>query len=317
MIMYPLLELSQVTLNLELVQRLPRQLAYFHLALPIAQDEDYITVALAQPDHRTVVQMLETVLGMRITPVRADGDAIQQALDQVWQSEVEKEASTVMFWSDTSEQLNTARQYAGMIAPLLGLTVLDEVLPPDALGQLLQHSQTARPALLVVSVQNSETLSELLNSATVSLLLLRGATPVPRQILHILRGHTSDRRVLDWLIPIAHACQSKVTLLTAAPPTVTDYRQGNPLANNLADMLSGEHEHGLQLKEFGQILTGTNVQGRIKIKQGTLDEVMVSELLDSSPYELVAIAAKTYGSFVHNVLSQLENNHSIFLVIKA
>lgn len=315
--MYPLLELSQVTLNRELVQRLPRQIAYFHLALPIAQDEDYITVAMAQPDHRTVVQMLGTVLGMRITPVRADGDAIQQALDQVWQAEVEKEASTVMFWSDTPEQLTTARQYAEQIAPVLGLTVLPEALPPDALGQLLQNSQTARPALLVVSVQNSETLSELLNSATVSLLLLRGATPPPRQILHILRGHTSDRRVLDLLIPIAHTYESKVTLLTAAPPTVTDYRQGNPLANNLADVLSGQHQHGIQLKEFGQILTGLNVEGRIKIMQGTLEEVMVSELADNNTYQLVAIAAKTYGSFVHNVLRQLENNHSIFLVIKA
>jgi hypothetical protein len=55
--MYPLLALADISIDPELARRLPRRLAYYHLALPIAQDEDDITLAMAYPENRRVVDV--------------------------------------------------------------------------------------------------------------------------------------------------------------------------------------------------------------------------------------------------------------------
>jgi len=306
--MYPLLSLSQITLNTQLARRLPRRLAYYHLALPIAYDEDHIAVAMAHPDNQAVVKVLEAVLGASVTPVRSAAEEIKRSLDYVWQEDSEAGASTLLYWTDKPECEANVRSYAAEIAAALSLNCEDT--QPESMTALLQRSQEVRPALIVCCVADSQLLAQLVNRSTASILLVREAQTLPRNILHVLRGHTPDRRVLDWVIPIAHRDSAPVTLLAAATPS---YGQGSPLLSDFANLLSPNHS--AHLTEYGQVLASVNVTGRVKIRQGVLEDVIVSELSERS-YDMVAIAAEAYGDFVYRVLQRLNGNACAFLVIK-
>jgi hypothetical protein len=57
--MYPNVSLDDFPLDEALARRLSRQLAYYHLALPIGIDDEGITIAMAQPDNvkaREIIQ---------------------------------------------------------------------------------------------------------------------------------------------------------------------------------------------------------------------------------------------------------------------
>lgn len=307
--MYPLLSLSQITLNSQLARRLPRRLAYYHLALPIAYDEDYIAVAMAHPDNQTVVKVLEAVLGAAITPVRSDAEEIKRSLDYVWQEDNEAAISSVLFWTDKPECEANLRCYAVEIAAALSLNCGEEA-QPESMAALLQRAQEVRPALIVCCVADSQLLAQLVNRSTASILLVREAQNLPKNILHVLRGHTPDRRVLDWVIPIAHHDDAPVTLLTAAS---SSYGQGSPLLSDFANLLFPNHS--THLTEYGQVLASVNINGRLKIRQGILEDAIVNELSERS-YDMVAIAVEAYGDFVYRVLQRLNGNPCAFLIIK-
>jgi hypothetical protein len=311
--MFPLLPLTGVSPDVELARRLPRRLAYYHLALPIAQDEDHITVAMAYPDKAQVISVLETVLGMKVMPVRSDPGEIRAALDLIWQDAGEARALTLLAWSDTVEDQERLRDYALGIAPAFGLACDRTGIDAISLDDLLLAAQKINPALIVAAVNDPPTLESLLHRAATPVLLMRGSPKFPGKILHILRGHTPDRYALDWIIPLAHHFSASVTLLAAATSAVTDYRQGSPLISDFANLLLPNHP--TRLAEFGQVLASVGLKGKLKIRQGLLDMVVMSEIT-AQPYDFVAIATEAYGDFVYRVLQRLPDISASFLIIK-
>lgn len=310
--MFPMLPLSQVQPDLELARRLPQRLAYYHLALPIAQDEMHITVAMAFPD-KGMVMMLETVLGMSVMPVRSDPKEIRALLDVIWQDKAETRIAKVLAWSDLAQQQQKVREYALHIAPAWGLQCDETAIDTIALDDLLRAAEKINPALIVAAVSDIEQLQELLRRSSAPVLVLRGEVQTPDRILHILRGHTSDRHVLDRVIPLAHHFSASVTLLTAAASAVADYRHGNLLSSDFAHLLL--QNHPVLLTEYGQVLASANIKGNLKIRQGLLESVIADEF-KYHPYDLIAIAAKAYGDFVYRVMQNLSGISTAFLIVK-
>jgi hypothetical protein len=108
---YPLLSLSQISIDPELARRLSRRFAYYHLVLPIAQDEDKITVAMAHPDNQRVVEVISATMGTAITPVRSRPDDIRRLLDAIWDYEGESGQSGLMYWTADSDRWPDLQQY--------------------------------------------------------------------------------------------------------------------------------------------------------------------------------------------------------------
>jgi hypothetical protein len=79
----PFLSLGDVVIDEGVARRLPRHLALYHRALPIAQD-DAITIVMAHPDNRAVIDVLRSVLGADVVVVRGDEREIQAALDRIY-----------------------------------------------------------------------------------------------------------------------------------------------------------------------------------------------------------------------------------------
>lgn len=308
--MYPLLSLSQISIDPELARRLPRRLAYYHLALPIAQDEEYITLAMAYPDNHRVVEVIQNALGTTVAPVRSHAHDIRRILDTVWANEGETRQSGLMGWTANPDDKIALATYIQSLKAVLSL----EETPPisqDALVDFIAQVNAVRPMLAVCVAANSELCRTLISGISTSLLLLRGSFTLPQTILHALRGHTPDQRALDWVIPLAQYFEAQITLLAAANSLTAP--QGSPLMSDMARLILPEHP--AQVVEYGKMLASMNLHGRIRVADGLLEDVLV-QTLEVEPYDLVAIATENNGKFVQSVLARLHDNTSAFLVIK-
>src|SRR4051794_35746350 len=98
---YPYLSLNRVTVDPDLARRLPRRLAYYHLALPLAEDADELTVVMAHPENQAVVTMLEMLLSAKIVPVLGAAGEIKGALDGVWRHDPDTSVLRIVSWGST------------------------------------------------------------------------------------------------------------------------------------------------------------------------------------------------------------------------
>ncbi|MCI0555032.1 MAG: hypothetical protein L0287_29135 [Anaerolineae bacterium] len=307
--MYPLLSLSEIEIDSELARRLPRRLAYYHLALPIAEDDDLITVAMAYPDNRRVEEVIRAALGTAIIPVRSHADEIRRLLDAVWLPQDEIERTDLVCWTDIAARQPDIDGFGQEIATALSLTL--NVAHESCLEDFVECVRETRPALVVCETTDPKTLEDLLTKLSTSILLLRGTSAPPKRILHVLRGHTPDKRALDWVIPIAQHYDARITLLAAA--TSVETQRGSPLMSDFASLILPEHP--AHVVEYGQMLASMNLHGRIKFAEGQLEQVLVSELT-TVPYDLVAIATEVNGEVIHRVIQHVGNINSSFLIIK-
>ncbi len=308
--MYPLLSLSQITIDMELARRLPRRLAYYHLALPIAQDEENITLAMAYPENRRVVDVIQTALGIPVTLVRSHPDDIRRALDNIWANEHETYQAALMGWAATPDDQSALEDCVQSLTRALSLQEnisLSHASPSAFIAQV----NDAHPALVVCAVNDLALCHVFISGISTSLLLVRGTFAPPRTMLLALRGHTADQRALDWVIPLAQYYDAHITLLAAANPIHP--RQDSPLMSDIARLILPEHP--AHVIEYGQMLASMNLRGRIKVSDGLLEDAMAQTLNDGQ-YDVVVIATEHKGSFVQNALTQLNTHSTHFLVIK-
>lgn len=310
--MFPLLSLASFQLESALARRLPKRLAYYHLALPIAEDEDGITVAMAAPDHHMVVKTLETVLGMPVVPVRAHPQEIHQLLNQVWLQEAEGSQSGVLSWTLEPTDAHALSDYARTVAQIFDISHLNENASFMAFSDLMEGLLEFQPKLLVTNVRDTEMLSHILKRTSTSLLLLPDKPEPPRRILHILRGNTPDRLALNWVVPIAQASDATVTLFTAGGLSASASTMDNPLDNTLLRLLLGASS--LPLAEYGQVLNSMNIPGRIRVKQGTLENTVMDEISETPSYDLIAIAAESYGAFALRICERVGQLAAVLII---
>jgi hypothetical protein len=306
--MYPLLSLSQINIDPELARRLPRRLAYYHLALPIAQDDDNITVAMAHPDNQRVIEVIHSAIGTPITPVRSHADDIRRCLDSIWQQDDPKQTG-LMYWANVPIKETCSSSYVQDIAAALSLKYATSQIPD--LEQFIEKVREARPALVVCETSDSKILADLLTQLTTSILLLRSSSKKPKHILLVLRGHTPDKHALDWVIPITQYHNMQLTLLVTAN-SVENHR-GNPLISDFANLILPGHS--AQAVEHGEMLASMNVGGRIKFAEGQLEHILTAEI-SSASYDLVAIATEVNGELIQRVIQRVAHNETSFLIIK-
>ena len=113
---YPFLSLSRVTVDPALARQLPRRLAYYYLALPLARDDDQLTLVMAHPDNQAAVAVLQAVLGERIVPIQGSAREIRAALDTVWAGAAEAEALHILCWSADQERATVVTEIASLVA---------------------------------------------------------------------------------------------------------------------------------------------------------------------------------------------------------
>lgn len=290
----PYISLTHVTLNPELVRRLPRRLAYYHLALPVAEDGGTITIALAHADHQAVVPLLRQILRAEVISVRADEAEIQAALDLIWRkvdldSGSPGPARRLALWPGIAGESVADDSQPEVVAKIRELA--------SALGAASEPCPPDEADLLIVT--DAVQVEALLAPAYPSILLLPSGVASFRRILFVVRGHSPDRAALRWLIPLAAHFRASVNLLASAPPP----RDGRSMTQ-YANLLNPASEFGAHLAACRGALATARIDGRVRIRQGHLDADVAAEAGEDD-YDLVVVAVETYGAFARRAMSAL------------
>jgi hypothetical protein len=311
--MYPYLSLAEVELDIQLGRSLPRHLAYYHLALPVAEDENGVTVALAQPDNRTARQVIESALGHVIVPVQSQDDDIRSALDRIWEG-VDSSHGGVWAWTDDASlrpALSAHIERAISAAfPRLSVQTCDSHDP----SAMVSDARSANAALVVAHSADPAVRSMLLRHAPTAIWLTRDLTSVPARIVCVLRGNIPDRQLLDWLPPLAAVRPAQTIALAAAEPAAT--ASGSPLFSRFAALLSPDDPRGAHLADLRRAFTDLGVTGRLRVHEGTLGEVILAETAASS-YDLLVMAAEASGEFAADIFNRMWDRLGGALLIKA
>lgn len=311
--MYPYLPLSEIDLDVPLGQRLPRHLAYYHLALPVAEDENGVTVALAQPDNRTVRQVIEAALGFTIVPVQSSDADIKAALDRIW---VDAQTATggAWFWAEDAAQRAALTAFSERTVAGAYPRLTRHNSEAASASAMLEEARDANAALIVACAERPDTRRALLLNAPAAIWLTREPTQPPARLLSILRGNIPDRQLLDWLPPLIQHQRAQTVLLAAAEPAST--ASGNPLFSRFTSLLTPDDARGAHLAEMRRALADLGVAGRLHVREGTLAEVMLAEI-GETPYDLLVMAAEASGLFAADVFEQLWHRLGGALLIKA
>jgi len=305
--MYPFLSLKQIAVDPALVRLLPRRLAYYHLALPIARDDDHITVAVALSDNPKVIALLGAALNAPVMLVRSPQDEIKAILDTVWQAQGDIHQPNILAWVDSSAQQSDVRPYAELFAAAFSAetTIIDS--NHSTLETALQIVSEGYFSLLVANESSNE-LPSLLNRAQSPILLVQGEQRSIQKVLVVLRGHTPDRSVLDFIMPLVKFYHAQITLLAVAQPV-----SEHITTSNISDLLSTNSSFGAHIEDCVNLLNEAHIPGQLKLRQGVTlnpeDEIATEASQDQ--YDLIAIAAEAYGDFVYNVLTSIQEHASV------
>lgn len=306
----PLLNLADVDIDPALVRRLPSHLAYFHVALPIAEDEDTITVAFAQPDNHATRELIESTLGHPVVAVRSRTDEILGMLDRVWQ-DVDLPERAIYLWSSDPLRLQTLSSYVARV-----VTPAYPELPMYAapLGSAIGHTPDTRAVLIVAHSDTADGRRDLVVRAPAAVWLVRDLASRPRKVLAVLRGTPPDRQLLTWLPALSQNLAIETTVLAAATPTAD--ATGSPLISRFAAMLSPETPLGAHLAAMRQAFARARIRGRVLLREGTLAEAVYGATRDTT-YDIVMLAAETQGDKAAEVVERVWERIGAALVIKA
>ena len=317
---YPYLSLQHIAVDPELARTLPRRLAYYYLALPLACDDEQMTLVMAHPENRATIAVLEAALGTRVIPVQGSSEEIRAALNMIWSNEASSQATRILCWRAAPERVAVTAAMAEVFARARSAQTIYLDAHQNDLETALALAREERYSLTVIDAPSDETIAHALRRSSTPVLFLRGNSFSLRRILLALRGHSPDGPVLDWIIPVALAEQAAVTLLTvspAAPEARLRSSAGAPYG--LANLLSADSEPGQHIMSCTQRLAAAGIKGQLKLCQGSPEQAIASEA-SQGEYDLIALAAEAHGNFVQRVLSQIEalpaNNQQSILVIK-
>lgn len=274
----------------DLLRRVPRDLAAYYQALPLAVEEGRVTVVTAHPDNQAAIEVLGRLLGAEVVPVAGSEAAVASAIQRLYP--VAALHRQVYSWPGDSSWRARVRATADRTAHVLGLPVIHldgDPRAPDLFKRLAGDDEP----LLVCHPNSRGELADLMQRTTASLLLVRGEPRPAQRVLVALRGYGSDRAALDQTHQMLAGQPADITVL--------------PLAAGRAwqpdRLLVTDAPARLHLLACMHALGSLPVT--VRLRPGSAAEQLIAELSHTT-YDLLVIAAEAWGAFVLRALDQVE-----------
>jgi hypothetical protein len=297
---YPYLSLSQIEVDVDLVRRLPRKLAYYYLALPLSLDGAELSVALADPDNPFAISMLERVFNTRVIPVHSGGSEIREALNYVWKS-IKKPPPHILTWGSTDTLADFASGVGELLRTVYGAQVTN--MRPEDLQTLTVFTQQDTYSLTIAGISEHDDIANFVREAATPILVLRDGT-VPKKlfgnILLALRGHAPDLSTVNWLIPLVQFYRSELTILAVTASQLNSH--GVRTGHSLAALLDPDQEQAQHLMDCTDRLSEVGITGYLKLCQGEPIE-QVSVEFGTGHYSLLVVISEANGDFILRVLN--------------
>lgn len=296
---YPYLSLGGLELDTDLIKRLPKSLAYYHLALPLAEEDGQITMVMASPDNTKVKALLEQVLGQPIIAVQGDSADIQSQLDHAYGKELMEVSSHILCWAEDWSQADAMLEAGRQLAPLWGQHTQYLDGRGVTLASLIDFTQEGFYKLVILGMNPTIDTAKALRYSQTNLLLLDAPVPPLRRLLVALQGHSPDYHTLSLAIKMGHLFQAQITLLGVA----SIKRAG---VEGIGTLLNPSTPAGQHLQACQQQLLAEPLTGSLKLRQGIPEEQIAQEYLEGQ-YDLLAIAIETHGEFVQRIMTHLSD----------
>jgi nucleotide-binding universal stress UspA family protein len=300
------LSLDNLVANPRLARRLSPDLARRYHAVPIAEHDGRVTVAMANPEDREARNAVITELGPSSYMVRVDPSTIEALINSVW-SDADHPSLRMLVCARPSPTSDAVSEYADRMGDLLGaqayrsngseeISVLDAetghpkydlVLfdsPEQPHLQCLLTKPPDRAAVGLPPGSKDETVPFAV------LVACHPRWPISR-ILMIISGEEADEAAVDWMARIARASRSAVTTLAVVPQTPAMFSRPASEAEGLPTLLTANTLLGRRMRQIAEHLAEWEIEATLRLRQGPPEWQVRRELLRAD-YDLIVVAAR-------------------------
>ena len=311
------LTIDNFIVNRTVARRLSPTVAFHYHALPIATENDHITVAMANPNDKIACTAIADSLGAQPYVVKGNQSTIDQQLAEIWPDVVLHESLKILTYHQDSPISNDVKRYAEYVGSMLnGQLAYFQLGQTHADFKDLVEQASCGQDLVIIGEPEQPLIKKILSGPVgckaaewvpTSVLVTRRPRWPLKRVLFVTRGYQTDNLAVDWLIRLARPSQALATVLALTPnSSVMCQRASTTMPRGLADWLESETPLGHQLRRISQQLTNWEIQGRLRFRQGTLARQIEQEVAEGD-YDLVVIAAEPNDWWERRLVGRVVN----------
>lgn len=300
------LSLDKLESDPRLARRIPLHLAQRFHALPVAEHDGCVTVAMADPDDQAARTAIQSALGIASFPVRMDCATVDALIDRAW-NRGERQTLRMLVCSRPGPRSDRFACYAEQVANLfhtvphwLKESASDPALASGEMADqynLFLFNSADHPALRLLLVDqgtrgesDQEPEPDQGRASVAALIAQEPRWPLTR-ILLIISGQDEDEAAVDWMLRLARESHSTVTALAVVPPVPAMYGERSALAQGLPALLSTNSSMGWRMRNTARLLVEWEIEGTLRLRQGPPDWQIRRELAEKE-YDLVVVGAR-------------------------
>ena len=273
--------------NPNLARRLPPDLAWRFHALPLAEDHGRVTVVMANPEDAVAREAVVSILGPRSCVVQGDAVAIDAVLDQIWGRQNNHPPELVVCAAQEPVS-DGVRDYALALGALLGSHVRHLETAEDIEALAREGAGVEHELLIVEEAKHS--LIQRLQSHGAVLVARLPRWPLERLLL-IVQGVGIDDAAVEWVVTLARASGSAVTVLAVVPPVPAMYKGLSRMGQGLPALLATDTALGRGMRQVARQLVAWEIDGTLRLRQGAPDHQIRREIMRTDP-DLVVLGAR-------------------------
>lgn len=296
------LTLNDLTVNPRLARRLSPAVAWRYHALPVAEENGEITVAMADPDDVVALDAITTALGTPPCVVGGDPMAIDALLAEVWPEELQR-SLCFLVCAPADPSAERVVTFARALGALLGAHVsyFDLATEADINGDVWADKVTQGGYDLVIWKEPGRSLGHRLISGPAyckivekipsSLLVTRRPCWPLRRLLLVVQGEDINDVALEWVVRLARPSGADVTALAIVPPVPAMYERFARMRGGLDALLSTDTVLGRQMRRVARQLVDWEVEATLRLREGVPGREIHREITQGD-YDLVVLAAQ-------------------------
>jgi nucleotide-binding universal stress UspA family protein len=294
------LKLDALAADPKLARRLPPDLAWRCHALPLAEDNGRITVAMADPEDTEAREAVVAALGPQSCVVQGSALAIDAQLTEIWGNEA-CDRLKLALCSYPDPPPKELWDYTKALGALLGAR-LGNVSTAGEMNALIKKGERADCDMIILGRRRHPMVQRLLSpsAAEDSLTAQQSTFPLailvahqPRwpleRILLVICGESADDRAVDWALRLARPSAAAITVLSVVPPVPAMYHGLSRMEQSVAALLATDTTLGRQMHQAARRLAECGVNGTLRLRQGAPDQQICREVVEGN-HDLIVMA---------------------------